>query len=291
MTGERDMERMLERWLVDGIDEMPDRVYLSVVDRVERQPQQRAWRVSWRDSTVNAYLKPILAIAAVLVLAVGGIAVFARPSGSSIGVAVPSPSQTPSPSPAPSLPLLPEGRLNAGDYIMRTVVGDSMDFAITAPEGWTGFGGFFLGGPNRSDAPAGIGISVNHDPQVTINPCDGSRPTPAPASSAPSVDDLVAAISAREDVQVSGLTDTVLAGYTGMRLDVQFPAELACGNHYLFAEPKGLYANGPANRWRIWILDVDGETGVVVLLDYVGTPAADRAAAQAAIDSMRITPR
>ena len=75
----------------------------------------------------------------------------------------------------------------------------------------------------------------------------------------------------------------------GKRLDVQFPAELACGNHYLFAEPKGLYANGPANRWRIWILDVDGETGVVVLLDYVATPVADRAAAQAAIDSVRIT--
>ena len=58
----------------------------------------------------------------------------------------------------------------------------------------------------------------------------------------------------------------------------------------MFAEPKGLYANGPANRWRVWLLDVDGETAVVVLLDYAGTPAVDRAAAQAAIDSVRITP-
>ena len=125
---------------------------------------------------------------------------------------------------------------------------------------------------------------------MTTDPCIGSVPTPAPASNAPSVDGLVAAISARQDLQVSGVTDTVLAGYTGKRLDVQFPSQLACANHYLFAEPKGLYANGPANRWRIWLLDVDGETGVVVLLDYAGTPAADRAAAQAAIDSVRITP-
>ena len=91
---------------------MPDRVFPSIVDRVERQPQQRAWRVSWRDSTVNAYLKPILAIAAVLVLAVGGIAVIARPSGSDIGVAVPSApptlSPTPSPPPPPSAPPLLE---------------------------------------------------------------------------------------------------------------------------------------------------------------------------------------
>ena len=58
----------------------------------------------------------------------------------------------------------------------------------------------------------------------------------------------------------------------------------------MFAEPKGLYANGPANRWRVWLLDVDGETAVVVLLDYAATPAEDRAAAEAAIDTVRITP-
>lgn len=172
---------------------------------------------------------------------------------------------------------------------MRTVEGDPMAFAITAPEGWTGFGGFFVGGPNLSDAPDGVGISVNHDPQVTTDPCDGSAHTPPPGSSGPTVDDLVAAISARKDLVVSGVTDAVVAGHSGKRLDLQFPATLACDNQYVFAEPKGLYANGPANRWRVWLLDVDGDTAVVVLLDYAGTPAADRAAAQAVVDSVRIT--
>ena len=101
--------------------------------------------------------------------------------------------------------------------------------------------------------------------------------------------DLVAALSARQDLQVSGVTDTVLAGYSGKRLDLQLPTDLAC-NHYVFAEPKGLYANGAANRWRVWLLDVEGETTVVVLLDYAATPAADRATAQTAIDSIRIIP-
>jgi len=82
---------------------------------------------------------------------------------------------------------------------------------------------------------------------------------------------------------------TELAGYSGKRLDLQLPAEQPC-NYYVFAEPKGLYANGTSNRWRVWLLDVDGSTAVVVLLDYAGTSAEDRAAAQAAIDSIRITP-
>jgi hypothetical protein len=226
-------------------------------------------------------------IAAVLLIAVVGWNLL--PSGPA-GIGRPGPSPTTSPSPTPSPPLLPEGRLDAGDYVMRNVYGDPMAFTITAPEGWIGFGGFFIGGPNSSGAPNGIGISINHDPEVVTDPCDATPHTPSPASGAPSVDNLVAAISARPDLQVSGLTDAVLAGYSGKRLDVQFPATSACGSdQYLFAEPKGLYANGPANRWRVWLLDVDGETGVVVLLDYAGTPAADRAAAQAAIDSLRIT--
>ena len=115
MTTERDVERVLERWLVDGVDEMPSRVFLSIVDRVDRQPQQRAWRVSWRDSTMNAYLKPILAIAAVLVLTIGGIAFVSRPSR--VGVAGP----TSSPSPTRFTPPLPGGLINAGDYVMRAL--------------------------------------------------------------------------------------------------------------------------------------------------------------------------
>ena len=139
--------------------------------------------------------------------------------------------------------------------------------------------------------PSGIGISFNHDPRWSPTPAMPPAHTPSPASSAPSVDDLVAALSARTDLEVSGVTDTVLAGYSGKRLDLQLPAESPCGKYYVFAEPQGsLFANGPANRWRVWLVDVDGETAVVVLLDYAGTPAEDRAAAQRILDSLVITP-
>ena len=58
----------------------------------------------------------------------------------------------------------------------------------------------------------------------------------------------------------------------------------------MFAEPQGFWAQGPANRWRVWILDADGGPAVIVLEDFASTPAADRAAGQAIVDSVRITP-
>lgn len=228
---------------------------------------------------MNTQIKLIAAAAAALVLAVAGWNVLPK-TGSTGGP----------PSAAPTAPPLPDGKLRAGDYVMRALTGDPMTFVITVPEGWQGFGGFFLGGPRASGAPQGVGISVNHDPEVVSNPCDSAAHTPGPGASSPSIDDLVAAIQSRSDIQVSGLTDTVLDGHAGKRLDIQFPATLACENQYIFAEPKGLYANGPGNRWRVWLLDVEGQTAVVVLLDYAATPAADRTAAERAIASIRITP-
>ncbi len=288
MTRERDIERLLDAWFADGPAQLADHVFDEAVGRVHRQRQRPAWRFLWKELHVTTQLKVALGAAAVIVVFVAGFAMLG-PGGRIGGVDLPTASPAPSPSRTPSPPPLPDGRLNAGDYALRALPDDPMAFTITAPGGWTGYGGFFIGGPSLSDAPSGIGISVNHDPQVVTDPCDSSVHTPSPASSVPSIDDLVAAISARGDIEVSGVTDAELAGYSGKRFDVQFPAELACAKHYLFAEPKGLYANGPANHWRVWLVDVDGETAVVVLLDYAGTPTADRDSAQAAINSIRIT--
>jgi hypothetical protein len=278
MNQSSDIDRVLSRWFEDGPNTMPDRIVGVVAGRIGRQPQRRAWRLHGRP-IMNTQIKLIAAAAAAVVLAVAGWNLLPRTSN--IGGP---------PTPSPSAPPLPDGTVHAGDYVLRALTGDPMAFVITAPEGWQGFGGFFLGGPNAAGAPSGVGISVNHDPEVVSNPCDASAHTPAPSASPPSIDDLVAAISSRADLQVSGVTDAVLAGYQGKRLDIQFPATLACESQYVFAEPKGLYANGPANHWRVWLVDARGQTAVVVLLDYATTPTADRAAAEAAIASIRITP-
>jgi len=282
MTARSDLDPTLKAWFDDGPSTMPDRVIDVVAARIGRQRQRRPWRLHGRPF-MNTQIKLIAAAAAAVVLAIAGWNLLPK-TGSFGGP------PTSTPTAAPTAKPLPDGTLRAGDYILRALPGDPMTFVVTAPEGWQGLGGFFLGGPRASGAPDGVGISVNHDPEVVSNPCDASAHTPGPGASPPSIDDLVAAISSRADLQVSGVTETVLAGYAGKRLDIQFPVTLACSNQYVFAEPKGLYANGPANRWRVWLVDVGGQTAVVVLLDYAATPAADRAAAEAAIASIRISP-
>ena len=284
MNQHSDIDRVLIRWFDDGPMTMPDRVVGVVAERIGRQRQRRAWRLHRRLNVNAPYFRLAAVLAAGFILAVVGWQLLPGKGGNTGGPA------TPSPSAVRTAPPLPDGKLHAGDYVMGALAGDPMAFVVTAPEGWQGFGGFFLGGPNASGAPNGVGISVNHDPVVVSTPCDASAHTPAPSASPPSIDDLVAAISSRADLKVSGVSDTALAGYQGKRLDIQFPATLACESQYVFAEPKGLYANGPANHWRVWLLDVGGETAVVVLLDYAATPAADRTAADAAIASIRITP-
>ena len=89
MTSERDIERVLDHWFTERPTQVADRVLDEVADRIARQPQQPAWRVPWRDSHVNTYLKPLLAVAAIIVVAVAGFAVL-RPS-SPASVAQPRP--------------------------------------------------------------------------------------------------------------------------------------------------------------------------------------------------------
>ncbi len=79
MTSERDIERVLDHWFTERPTQVADRVLDEVADRIARQPQQPAWRVSRRDSHVNTNLKALLAVAAIIVVAVAGFAVL-RPS-------------------------------------------------------------------------------------------------------------------------------------------------------------------------------------------------------------------
>ena len=48
MTRQRDLDRLLDIWLADGPTEAADAVLDVVADRIDRQPQRPAWRLSWR---------------------------------------------------------------------------------------------------------------------------------------------------------------------------------------------------------------------------------------------------
>ena len=232
---------MLEAWLDAGTDEMPDRVYLSILDRIERQPQQRAWRLSWRDSRVNTYLKPILALAAVVVIAVAGIAIVGRPSGSGVGGAAspavspaasasPSPAASASPSSAPSVyPAWYTGEssgagiLQAGNQATRAF---EPSFTFTVPEGWvnsgdeSGFYGLFPDTPaNQTEFAASGGLAEEiimgpkNDPYFTCDAWEDNQGATAA--------EIVVAMAANEALATSEPIDVAVGGLTGKQIDVQ----------------------------------------------------------------------
>ncbi|HEX6868545.1 MAG TPA: hypothetical protein VF119_07050, partial [Candidatus Limnocylindrales bacterium] len=103
MTTDRDIERILDHWLTERPTQVADRVLDDVADRIARHPQQPAWRASRRDIHMSTYLKPLLAVAAVIVIAVAGVAVLMPGAGSTIGgPASPAPPPSPAPSASPS---------------------------------------------------------------------------------------------------------------------------------------------------------------------------------------------
>ena len=56
----------------------------------------------------------------------------------------------------------------------------------------------------------------------------------------------------------------------------------------MFSGKAGLYAQGPANRWHVYIVDVKGTRLVAVVLSYKGTPQTDLDVARNVIETLGI---
>ena len=63
----------------------------------------------------------------------------------------------------------------------------------------------------------------------------------------------------------------------------------ASGHEFVFSGP-GLYAQGPANRWHLSILDVRGTRLIAAILSYEGTPKVDLDLAREVVDTLDINP-
>ena len=159
MTRDRDIERVLEHWLTDGVDQMPDRVFQAIFDRVERQPQAVAPRLLRRLPTMNAPFRSLAAVAAVVVIGLvtfnllGGdrseSVVGSTASPTVLPTADPSNSSTPSASAAPSPTIRPTpsptpfackdggtgcvGDLTAGSHDSTTF---TPAISYVVPDGW-----------------------------------------------------------------------------------------------------------------------------------------------------------
>jgi hypothetical protein len=111
MTDQRQLDRLLDAFFVEGTDELADRVIDGALDQIDHTRQRRVLRTPRRFSSMNMPSR-VAAAAVVGVLAVGGALYLSRPG--QVAVTPPSPSAAASsspdtavvasPRPSPSLP-------------------------------------------------------------------------------------------------------------------------------------------------------------------------------------------
>jgi len=238
---------------------------------------------------MTLYLKVAAGLAAAILIGVVGSRLLPGQGGVG-GNPSPVPTATPSPIASPALSPTPSQTAPATPIPARMVVqGQPVSWTATLPAGWTNEGWFVT--PSQGPAgPTGIAVGAPGAIYVPSDPCDGVGKVPDSKTPA----DVVAALRSRQDLVVSNVIDSALSGYPGMRVDIQAPADLsACTDLYIImAEPggAGFSVQGPSNKIRMWIVDVDGRPTVFQIESFGGTPPDDLAAAQRIVDSITITP-
>jgi hypothetical protein len=304
MTHERDIERILDHWFADGPDVAPDRVLDAVADRIERQSQQPAWRLRLKETPVNGILKPLLAVAAVIVVAV--IAYSVLPFGSrSVGG---QPSASPSPSPSqissPSAAAIVcdsgstgcAGPLAAGAHttdIFKPVL------TFTAPDGWTNT---FQTARAYNLQPPGNGFFFQVLSQVAIPEQTADCSAQRKAGVGNGVTDWVDFLTSHPGLTAGSPTPVTVGGYEAMSVSVRVdptwtetcPEGIA--PTVMLVTDSGTSPDRTTwiddQRTTLTILDVAGETVIIRTesAPSASAEAADNETVRPLIESMQFTP-
>ena len=212
MTREREIEGLLDMWLLDGPTQAPDRVHDVVADRIGRQSQRGAWRVGLTGIGAGPLGQAVgIAFAAVLVVAVL-VALFTLSSDSRIA----SPSMTPG-QPSPPAPIRHSENRFGISYEVPTGWVTTIDnedwFSLAPPGGRMLDGGGGLSGQLDID-----GIVAYRDPVIAAQ--DANCMKAAQPGLGHTVDDLVAYLRGHPGLVTSQPVPVTIAGMAGMQLDV-----------------------------------------------------------------------
>lgn len=121
MTGRTEIELVLDRYLADGAERVPDRVIDAALDEIDGIPQRRLLNVLWTIPAWPPFIRPALAGAALVVAVALGWSLLERQPNSSVGDPA---GPTPSPSVSPAPP--------AGQRFSSPLYG----YSVEAPRGW-----------------------------------------------------------------------------------------------------------------------------------------------------------
>ena len=296
MSTDRDVTRIVQSWLEEGVTALPDRVLDAVLDQLPATPQRWSWWPARRLPQMNTRLRIAAAVAAVVVVAL--IAINFAPKSASIGGPPSAASPTAKPSPTPSPIALYVGTnetqasLDAGTYVAPDPF--PLRVTFTVPAGWVGG----VAGPyavflNQQNGSGALNFTIFND--VYADPCHYKgllSPLPGPA-----VDDLASALASLPGLTTAAPTVVTLAGYQGKQLTLTAPASFtvctlsADGAFRIWELPLGATNDLTAGeRDQVWILNVGGQRLVIDTPHMPGETAQETAEVQAVLDSFRIAP-
>ena len=216
MTHDRDIERLVSHWLDDGPTQVPDRVIEVMADRIGRQRQRPAWRLHWKELPMRPPVLTAAALAAVVILAVGGFLLLRSTPNTGIegsGTESPSASASTSASSQPSPAVAP-----SADAIASANFRPALE--VTAPDGWTPDDGertFLLASPTGGPVD-GRSIGVMSGPFVSFS--DPSCGGQAPAAVGSSVAEVVASVTSDPRLVATAPRSVTVGGQTGQMVDL-----------------------------------------------------------------------
>lgn len=123
MSGEFEIDSVLDNWLGDGHDALPDRSIRAVIDTVARTPQRVTWRVAWRRTGERPLLRfaALVGSAAVAVLIVGvALSLLGGPKPPPFGGPTASPAASPTATPTPAATLSPSPLVEPSQSLSAT---------------------------------------------------------------------------------------------------------------------------------------------------------------------------
>jgi hypothetical protein len=276
MTHERDLDRVLDRWMDDGPTIVADRVIATAMTDVHTTRQRGSRWVLLKELFMT--MKPAATVVAVIAIAALGIAVYQFGLGG-------GPSNIGDDPPPTATPRAFEGASGALEPARYATSIDSVQITYTVPAGWSREPSApELAGPIADDI-GGLSFWIVTD--LFTDPCLFSQGTLDPRPG-PSVDDLANALVAQPGVDAEPPSDIVVDGFAGKYVEYTTPAT-GCAQFGPWQTANGVVLF-PSTDARYWVLDVDGTR--LVMLAYVWDVATEqgRAELQAIIDSVEITP-
>jgi hypothetical protein len=243
----------------------------------------------------NAPRFAVAAVIGLLVLVGGGIYLSNNGSGGVGGAPAPTATATASPtaSPQATLARLPlSGLTEGGTYLVSN--GES-SMRVTIPAGWdNGNSGRDI--RKHRDQPNEVTFGIySPDLNVFQDAC-ASEDVP-PRSIGPTTDDLVAALNAQQNSDVSEPAEVTIGGRPAMRLEISIPDGLdlaGCtdGTLKIWVDGSGSYfaGLGPTGSAPVTIVETPSGRMVIYTGSESGATASDLAELQAIIDSIQFEP-